>query len=711
MQRLLRTRDFSATINLLLDYDLDDAVNIATEVLRGLDNYEREFCLFRIFQGLSSISQSGLAMQILVESGIRTSQRQRAFKELSALQGRLVTCPSSSLRQMETLCTGIARRMRGSSRKLLDTHSASLLMRRALDLDEIDYAQELVLRCWHAGDASKIFFERQKEGDIMQLFMKQLEHARASTESLDNPSIWKYVIRRQSEPEDLKLLSQLCPDDPDLRFNLATQAARSFDTLQLCFSNLHNLPPLQVSFVLFRLLKNSVKLSQSELRQTNDSITTLFSDMENSARSEVLERFLQLVKQSTAGNYTAYPMQNLMVILGSLDRVDHQIPAHIMDKLGKHILHRPSHQLLQFLELSRPDHKFIRGIVNHHLRVLRIVDTNASQSTEKLSHQSHDLPHDTTAMEQDDEEACRPGNLPAYIANHERIDPKVFAEIIITLHTRSRSEEDLAEICKFQALIMHSLSQLHDTSILLSYLERTKRADILPTPILAANMIRSLAQRPHNISTITYLLATFPTHIMTYDVFARYISRISFAMPASAMQLLRLLVKRKLTPKRRLLQNVMLGISESTAISEGRSFKYLAMVLALSKSLAISIDRVFLASLLRVVLIRQGLGAATRRLGWLLSMSSKLSSNSTYTYGKHISISHQELLEVLRKWHIYERSRGVEERTGIVGPRRPKRLRELVESLASRRTVIGRKRTVENLSRTAKTVVDNSDKL
>lgn len=231
--------------------------------------------------------------------------------------------------------------------------------------------------------------------------------------------------------------------------------------------------------------------------------------------------------------------------------------------------------------------------------------------------------------------------------------------------------------------VVCNLLQLSSGTLVTQVLAKTWHHGIQPSQDLAPYIIRRLSLNPANSKHIWRLLRLYPTEIMTYDIYARYISRISSTTPVAAMATLDLMLSKGLSVRRRLVQNLMTGISGCTTISESRAFRYLMRVLKISTDTGLELDRVKLASILRVVLVRQGLGAATARISWILKLSAKLSETE-----KQTPLRHEELVQILRKWHVHERTRG-----GGSGTLRPKKLREVINVMTARRTVIGTRKS------------------
>lgn len=226
--------------------------------------------------------------------------------------------------------------------------------------------------------------------------------------------------------------------------------------------------------------------------------------------------------------------------------------------------------------------------------------------------------------------------------------------------------------------IVRNLSQLSSGKLATRFLQIAWTNGIALPPDLAPHVIRALSRNPANSKHITQLLRLYPTTVMTYEVYARYISRVSSTAPVVAMATLDLMLRKGLVVRRRLVQNLMTGISQCTDVPESRAFRYLTRVLRVSSDAGIEVDRVVLASLLRVVLVRQGLGAATSRISWLLRMSARLDRRE----GQSWPGRHETLVGILRKWHVHERTRGASS-----GSLRPKQLRQEIDAMALRDTV------------------------
>lgn len=693
--RLMKSRDFATSVRLLLDYELDEAVLLATHVLESMDIDEREFCLFCVHEHLTQVNQSGLARQVLTELGV-VSGRLDAFERLVMVHRHLKQCDAADLADMQELCLLLGTRMRFGERGRLDPMSVLALMKRALALEQFAFAEDLCRHNWPATDAMKIFLRGKPEEFLVAIAEKQGEDSRETssqeqTEQGDKSTIWIWILRRIRKQEHIRMLADHVPKYQATRSAMALASAKWSGTLDISLSLAIDASIQDLPMLLFDWTDHLAKMADGDVKdQVFSRVVKSLEGANSNEFSDVITNYLRLVNQATAGKLHKFPSRKLLILLRIVDACPVLLDSQAAQMITKQFYRRNAEETMTYVKCEKTTFPAISELLKHHLRQLRLYDRAAfpRRSAETRSEPTNDVGQD---LHEDTSEQI---NLPTPstgttvsatddVTSIPRIHPSIFAGTVNFLCLDMRNTDGK---CKQHQLdetfdhILRNLLMLSSAGPALDFLKHTRTAYNLP-PELGTHTIRALSHEPRNAKHIFALLRAYPTGIMTYDTFARYISRISSTSPVGAMAMFQLLLEKGLKPRRRLLQNLMLGISENTDISEMRAFRYLARVLKVAGLVGLAIDRVFLAGLLRVVLVRQGLGAATARLSWILKLSARVARQERTKTGRH-----EDLVDVLRKWQVHE------QRSGGAGNKRPKRLREVIESMSARRTVIGRKR-------------------
>ncbi|CCG80509.1 protein of unknown function [Taphrina deformans PYCC 5710] len=692
LKRLLHDRDIGTTVKILLEYDLGEAVLVATNALRELDLYEREFCLFALQAGLLEVGQAGLMTQIMAELGY-VDGRLDAFKRLTLVHDHMSRCTEDKLAEIQELCLILARRMRGSidGAEAMATYSVLMLMRTSMALGATSFSNALCRQSWHAQDALKVYFRRLPEGQVVRIL---IDCARLDRDILDSASrnapgvsVCVWAINRIKTINDLSLLCNLEPQSSRIRSTLAAKLAKHSSTLARAIDFATTDEPDNTAVLLFEWTKHVSDGPPRDGMIKADSVTALLSQASSAQLSEIIIQYLRLITAKGDGQSEGYDIDLLMNVLHILEGLPQQLSLLAQQRLARQFIDRPLSETLEYFQLAKTSATTIDGLLKHHLVNLRNYDRYANprnppdgpaSANDTMLHHEHDP----------EPRVSEPTSIsPVTISTTTASFAHFFSSALLILQRRisgnkSGFTQDQLAAC-FENVV-RNLLQLASGFMATEVLKKTWLGGLQPHPELAQYIIRRLSRNTASSRHISQLLHLYPATVVTYEIYARYISRTASTAPATAMATLDLLLKKGLSVRRRLVQNLMSGISECTTISESRAFRYLGRVRAIAADAGQDLDRIKVASLLRVVLIRQGLGAATARINWLLGMSARLQRRARRT--TPTPTRHEELVQILRKWHVHERTRG-----GGAGSLRPKRLREVLDAMTARRTVIGRK--------------------
>ena len=330
----------------------------------------------------------------------------------------------------------------------------------------------------------------------------------------------------------------------------------------------------------------------------------------------LLEAYLQKVSESTVRQYHTYPFSKLLQVFQAIDQRNVDIPPSLQSTMTLHVLHRPPSEILEFMRLKMLTFKSIRGLVNHLLRASRL--------------QTQD------------------------------VSTQFFVDVL-------QLDRPATETYELYLMILQSLAHSDQCY---PFLKATRQ--LSPRPDDMSHLIRSLAHHDRH-DLILYLMQHYT---MTYDIYARYITRMSTQSLPVALRAFRMM-RKKFKPRERLLQNMALRIASNEQMPDSRAFRYLTLLISIARSHRIPFDRVFLSSLLRAVLLRQGLGASSTRVAYLLDRSAMMAGKS-----RSLAQQHDELLSVLGQWkQMAKESPGMSDS-------RPRRLRELIDGIGLRSSVI-----------------------
>lgn len=669
LARLLYRRNFGAITRLLLDYDLNDAVMLAGSELRSLSIIDQEFCLFGLFHALRSEGQLGLARQIVAELGV-TAGRRKAFDELILLQSEMKRMDGASLVHVVEICKTEARHMRYNTKHdWLDPLTVNMLIRRALDTGEDNFARSLCEECWYAQEATRLFFKEQSEDAVFNVFVSQIKAGKSQNIlPLLISRTGKDVLARMSNVNTVATLSDMLSHESDLDYTFALRFASLQGSGNLCFARTANLDAKQLAMIVFTFVEVVDSAPPDRIKQMLQDLVQFMKAAGRDKMTDMVAQFSQLIRKATSNRREDYSAAAFFLVLRALNVVMNEIPSHLEAHIREHVMHFPAAYLLRFSLLRTTTIRSLLPIVNHHLRLLRLSMSSPEQK-------QVDIPRNDSQLGNFSPESKVP-----------LIESSIFHTLVLTLWKRQRRVNPPESIFVLYESILYSLIQLPQPFLALSFIFNTRTGGIEMQEKHGKVVIRALAIGNRQ-SAIYKLFTHYPLSVLPYDTYARHISRISSSSPAYAMALLRLLIGKGEQPRPRLLQNLMTGISESLMISTGRAFRYLEELSKLRASLNYPNDRFQLAAFVRVVLLRQGLGAATSRITWLLNHSRRLAQRRS----SNVAIArHLELDDIVRKWRLYQQRTSRQPRSSDGERKRPKQLASFLRKLGERRSLEGR---------------------
>lgn len=648
LRRLLSESLVTKAVDLVLTYDLDQAVRLTVSTLEHFTAYERHALLLRLYQELLQQHQSGLANQILFENGYSRSA-QEAFKALIKLQNDIALFDDLIMLQRQ------AEHLNHRMHEPLDAVTIHLVAKRALELDDNEFAINLIKSHPKASQAVSFVLAKLPVEASMESF-KYLSEMNADFIS---PACWQAQVTRAQGCQHLEMLARYARD-----METHMLIARKAIALPGCFE-------FSVSL--------SNKLSNAQLASLIYSWITILSSLPGlhihiakalgnaDSPAEVIDCFLQNVTLQTKHARHNFPIQLLTCFMTSIEQSNVAVPAETQHIIALHFLHRPQSELLELVKLKFISLDCIRGVLNHHLKVLRYSNAMALRVEDDDAESRLDL------LLSKDEQVQLSNNQ--QLLNYTQIESSVFSEVLKVLN-KDRPQPSLYALYEH---VLRSLIQLQPPQVAMEYLSDAAILGYDPTSDLVSTMVRTLSRLEENKALILHLMRHYDANTMTYDTFARYISRNCKRSVPTALEAFKIMEKRGFRPGPRLLQNMALRIAANPALTDSRAFRYLNLILGLAKKYAIPFDRVFLSALLRVVVLRQGLAASPTRVEYLLRHVRRLSTTSPIT-----ACLEQELLDILERWQLQAK---IDPSMVSPGSSRPKRLRTAIETLGSRRTV------------------------
>jgi hypothetical protein len=623
LRRLLEDLQAGLATQILLAYELNDTVNLVADVLQDMKPYDQKTYLVMLCAELRRLSQHGIAKQICTATGHSPTAMEQ-----------LLNCHEASVHH--DVFRALSKQLFRSS--TLDGYTVLVLCKRMVASGKLQEASSLVSQSPMAHHAVRFLLKRLSSHDATSLFTKLVKDESAD---YDLPT-WRIAL----DACDLQqVYHQLSPaTDPAIRTMIADRAARSLATITISHNIALAIAAAGSSAETLGALVSQWMLSLPPTLTVNahDSVLQQLIDVLLQGDPQHLSDFLIAFADSNAQQSTAA----LYAVLKVVDMTDYEIPFHVEHKLTRHMLNKSAEEAALYMSLRKTSRRAMQALVNHHLRQHRL----------------------------------------------QKEDGQYFATM---LHLLLRMRVDPAAINDLYRLCILQLIQLRPPALALSLLNTFTPLGLTPDLKTSAAIVRRLAQSGYYDTVLRLLECSTPAPkpVLTKaagvqrNIFARFILHTASREPKVSMRALQLMRQKGFTPSAFLLESMALRLARFQNLPGTRSpvtnavlFHYLTRVMALATKLGYRTGASigFATSLVRLVLLRQGLGASKARKSYTLRRAQHSIPQKDF----------EELMSILRKWRAWTRqtARGTPDGLSEQDARkRPRELRELLHKVESRR--------------------------
>ncbi|ORY73893.1 hypothetical protein BCR37DRAFT_384609 [Protomyces lactucae-debilis] len=621
LRRLLADLQVRLAVQVLLAYDLNDSVNLVTDVLHGLQIYEQRTFLVMLFSELRRLSQHGIAKQICAATGYSPS----AMSQL--------TDQHEQVADIETFQV-LSKRLFGTS--TLDGWTVLVLCKQLLQSELLAEAESLVTRHPQAHHAVRFLVERLPRPRAAALFVSLAEEADYDLHT------WRVALgacdehQLQSLAESAKSL--------DIKLLVAESTARHTNTLPISYTMATTLSLISSetkalgSLFASWLHTSPATIAHNPHEAAMQAILRNLADEDTQHLSDLLLGFAEAIQQhSTASLYA---------VLRLVEDMPYDLPFHVEHKLTRHVLNKPADEAALYFALRKTSKRAMHAVVNHHLRAHRLGAE----------------------------------------------DGQFFGSLLLLskrLGIEASALQSVFDLCIMQ------LIEVRPPTLALSLLRTCEALEISPALDSIAKLMRVLTRNRYYDIVLHLLTMSMPNSgtaltkalKVQRNIFARFILHTASKDATVSMRALREMRRKGFVPSAFLLQSMALRLAShryipgsSVPCSSSVLFRYISRIIRLAGTLGYKSggNRGFASSLVRLVLLRQGLGASKERIKYTLGRSRKSLQQQDF----------EELMRILRQWRaLTEHSAGstnmaAKER---LARQRPRELRHLLARVDGRR--------------------------